>query len=317
MNIVILDAYCCNPGDLNWDGLKQLGEVTVHERTKAYQVIERSHEADILIVNKVNIGEEEMKQLPRLKFVTVLGTGYNSIDVVAARKHGIIVSNAPNYSTESVAQTVFAHLLNVANRTQHYVMQNREGEWSRRSDYCFWNTPLIEVSGKTMGIIGLGNIGMRVATIAHAFGMNVLAVTSKKQEDLPKGITKASMEEMLQTSDVVSLHCPLTEQTERIIQKKTLEQMKRGAILINTGRGPLVDETDVEEALNSGLLAAYCADVMCQEPPQADHPLLKNPHAYVTPHIAWATREARDRLINLTIDNVRAFCEGKPQNVVS
>lgn len=317
MKIVILDAYCCNPGDLNWDGLEQLGEVTVYERTKSHQVTERCHEADVLIVNKVDIGEEEMSQLPKLRFITVLGTGYNSIDVAAAQRHGIIVSNAPNYSTDSVAQTVFAHLLNVANRTQHYVLQNREGEWSRRSDYCFWNTPLIELSGKTMGIVGLGNIGMRVAQIANAFGMNVMAVTSKQQSDLPHGIMKAEMGKMLQTSDIVSLHCPLTKETERIIRKENLSRMKRGAILINTGRGPLVDETDVEEALQSGHLSAYCADVMCQEPPQKDHPLLKNPHAYVTPHIAWATREARDRLISLTIDNVRAFAEGKPQNVVS
>ena len=316
MKIVVLDGHAANPGDLSWAPFEALGELTVYPRTSAAEVIERSKDADALLTNKVVISDDVMAQLPRLKYVGVLATGYNVVDVKAAHQRGIVVTNIPAYSTDSVAQQVFAHLLNVANHVDHYARQNREGRWTDNSDFCYWDTPLIELTGKTLGIVGLGHIGMKVARIARTFGMNVYAVTSKHHADLPDGILKSTLEGMLSASDVVSLHCPLTDDTLHLINAETLKLMKHGAVLINTGRGPLIDEQAVADALNSGLLSAYCADVLSVEPAKADNPLLRCDNAYLTPHIAWATYEARTRLAKIAEGNLRAFIEGKPINVV-
>ena len=317
MNIVILDGYTANPGDLSWDSLKEMGEVTVYERTRREEIAGRAADADIVLTNKVVMDREMMALLPRLKYIGVLATGYNVVDIEAARERDIIVTNVPAYSTESVAQTVFAHLLTVTNRTEHYTQQNRLGRWAENRDFCYWDTELTELAGKTMGIVGLGHIGRRVAEIALAFGMQVKAMTSKKAEELPAGIQKAELQSLLASADVVSLHCPLTEGTRHLIHRETLRLMKPSAILINTGRGPLVDDEALAEALNEGRLRAYCADVVTEEPPKADHPLLHAPNAFITPHIAWATVEARKRLLQTAIGNVEAFVNGHPVNVVS
>jgi len=316
MKIVILDGYTANPGDLSWQELKSLGELTVYDRTKPNETVARAADAHVVLTNKVIISKETMDQLPQLKYIGVLATGYNVVDIQAAHERGIIVTNVPAYSTESVAQMVFAHLLTVTNRTEHYAIQNRNGRWSTNPDFSYSDTELTELAGKTFGVVGLGNIGQRVAQIALAFGMKVKALTSKPAECLPVGITKSSLEELLATSDILSLHCPLTDTTRHLIQADTLRQMKSTAILINTGRGPLVDDQAVANALAKGRLAAFCADVLTEEPPSIDNPLLKQPNAYITPHIAWASKEARIRLLQIATDNVRAFVNGKPQNVV-
>ena len=317
MKIVILDGYTANPGDLSWGSLKEMGEVTVYERTRREEIAGRAADADIVLTNKVVMDREMMALLPRLKYIGVLATGYNVVNIEAARERDIIVTNVPAYSTESVAQTVFAHLLTVTNRTEHYAQQNRLGRWAENRDFCYWDTELTELAGKTMGIVGLGHIGRRVAEIALAFGMQVKAMTSKKAEELPAGIQKAELQSLLASADVVSLHCPLTEGTKHLIHRETLRLMKPSAILINTGRGPLVDDEALAEALNEGRLRAYCADVVTEEPPKADHPLLHAPNAFITPHIAWATVEARKRLLQTAIGNVEAFVNGHPVNVVS
>ena len=316
-HIVILDAHTANPGDLSWDALRQWGKLDVYDRTLPEETIHRAKEADIVLTNKVVIGENEMRQLPRLRYIGVLATGYNVVDVEAARQRGIIVCNVPAYSTESVAQSVFAHLLTITNRTEHYAMQSRQGSWTASPDFCYWDTPLIELAGKTIGIIGLGHIGMRVAQIAQAFLMNVLAMTSKPQQALPAGIRKTNWEEMLPNIDVLTLHCPLTPTTRHLINEDSLLRMKPTAILINTGRGPLVDEQAVAQALLAGRLSAYCADVLEEEPPHEGSPLLGLAHAYITPHIAWATLEARFRLVNTAVSQVEAFLMGRPLNVVN
>ena len=317
MKIVILDGFTANPGDLSWERLAALGELTVYDRTTAQQTIERAAEADIVLTNKVLLRRQEIEQLPKLRYIGVLATGYNVVDIEAACERGIVVTNVPAYSTESVAQMVFAHLLTVTNRTEHYAQQNREGRWTSSPDFSYWDTHLTELAGKTFGIVGLGNIGSRVAAIASAFGMRVMAYTRKEGSQLPPYIKKGTTEEVLAQSDVVSLHCPLTDTTHHLICRDTLKLMKPTAILINTGRGPLVSEEDVAEALNAGSLYAYCADVLSKEPAEASNPLLKCPAAYITPHIAWATEEARRRLVDVAVGNVCAFVDGTPQNVIS
>lgn len=314
MKIVILDGFTANPGDLSWAELEALGQVTVYERTLPSETVARAAEADMVLTNKVIVSKEVMDQLPHLKYIGVLATGYNVVDIEAAHQRGITVTNVPAYSTESVAQMVFAHLLTVTNRTEHYAQENRQGRWSRNADFCYWDFSHMELAGKTFGIVGLGNIGRRVAEIALAFGMKVKAVSSKTT--LPAGIEKVSLEALLATADVLSLHCPLTDSTRHLINADTLAKMKSSAILINTGRGPLVDDQAVADALAEGRLAAFCADVLTQEPPLADNPLLKLPNAFITPHIAWASKEARVRLIQVATSNVRAFLSGTPQNVV-
>ena len=316
MKIVVLDGYTANPGDLSWEGLEPLGEVTVYDRTKPNETVARAAEAEIVITNKVVIGREEMAQLPHLIYIGVLATGYNVVDIAAARERGIIVTNVPAYSTESVAQMVFAHLLTVTNHTERYAIENRQGRWSSNPDFCYYANSITELADKTFGIVGLGNIGQRVAQIAQAFGMKVKAFTSKPAEALPEGIQKADLKELFQTSDIISLHCPLTPDTHHLIKAETIAWMNPEAILINTGRGPLVDDAALAEALKAGRLKAYCADVMTEEPPKADNPLLQVDNAYITPHIAWATKEARQRLLQIAIANVSAFLKGTPQNVI-
>lgn len=317
MKIVILDGYALNPGDLSWEELDKYGNVVVYDRTPADLVQERAADADIAMTNKVVFDAATIAALPNLKCIVVTATGYNIIDTDAATKHGIVVCNAPAYSTASVAQHVFALLLNIANSVDHYAVANRGGAWARSRDFCYIDAPTIELNGKTMGIIGLGNIGSAVALMANAFGMRVIAMTSKEAQHLPAYVTKVTRDELLRQSDVLSLHCPLTAETQNLINADSLLMMKRGAILINTSRGPLVDEMAVRDALDSGQLAAYGADVLGVEPALAHNPLVAHPKAYVTPHIAWATNEARQRLMDITVRNVGAFCEGHPCNVVN
>ena len=317
MKIVVLDSYGMNPGDLSWDALKELGEVTIYDRTSEDEVYLRCSDADIVLTNKVVFDADTIWKLPNLKYIGVLATGYNIVDTVAACDNDIVVTNVPAYSTDSVAQLTFAHILSIANRVEHYAIENRNGRWSNNPDFVYWDTPLIELTGKTLGIVGLGLIGMKVAKMALCFGMDVFAVTSKHRKDLPEGIQKTTLDGLLATSDILSLHCPLKRETREMINATTLAKMKHGAILINTGRGPLVNENDVAEALKSGQLGAYGTDVMCQEPPSADNPLFSAPNFYSTPHIAWATFEARQRLMKTVVDNVKAFIEGKPVNVVN
>lgn len=317
MQIVLLDGYASNPGDLTWEPLKEMGEVTVYDRTQPSEVVERAHDAEIIVTNKVTLTRQTLEQLPNLRLICVLATGYNTIDTLAARDLGITVCNVPAYSTDSVAQMVFAQILNMTNRVAHYARQTREGRWSAAPDFCYWDLPVSELAGKTLGIVGLGHIGAKVASIARDFGMDVFAFTSKNSIDLPDYIQKTTLEGLFGVSDILTLHCPLTPDTHELINARTLVRMKRGALLVNTGRGPLVNEADVAEALASGQLGGYGADVMCSEPPAADNPLFAQPNAFITPHIAWASVEARQRLLYATFDNIRAFQDGHPQNVVN
>lgn len=317
MNIVILDGYAANPGDLSWEAFKSLGSVTYYDRTPLNLVSERIGDAEVIIINKIKVDKKLMDEHPKLKYIGILATGYNTVDVTAAHKRGITVTNIPAYSTNSVTQMVFAHLLTATNHVEHYTHEARQGKWSSCPDFCYWDTPLPELYGKTFAIVGFGHIGSHVAHIAQAFGMNVIAVTSKEQQALPDGITKASMEEALRQADVLSLHCPLTEANHHLINSQSLAMMQAQAILINTGRGPLVDEHAVAKALSSGKLGAYCADVMEEEPPSQDNPLLTAPRAFITPHIGWATHEARGRLLEIAFDNLKSYVQGEPKNVVS
>lgn len=262
MNIVIMDGYASNPGDLNWDALKQLGDVTVYPRTSDAEKVERAKDADIILINKVQMDAETIAQLPRLKYIGVQATGFNVVDIQAAKERGIVVTNIPAYSTDSVAQMTFALILAITNRVEHYTQENRNDRWTYNKDFCYWDTPLMELAGKKMGIMGLGNIGIKVATIARDMGMDVCACTSKNATDLPEWITKVSRDGLLATSDILSLHCPLNDDTYHLINDESIKKMKPSAILINTGRGPLVDEEAVAKALHEGRLAAYGADVM-------------------------------------------------------
>ncbi|MDD5861570.1 MAG: D-2-hydroxyacid dehydrogenase [Prevotella sp.] len=317
MKIVELDSYAANPGDLSWDGLKALGELMLYDYSRPEEVVARAKDADAVLINKVNITDAVMAQLPKLKYIGVLATGFNVVDTAAANRRGIIVTNIPAYSTNSVVQMVFAHLLNATNQVAHYADENRKGRWSKNRDFCYWDTPLVELAGKSIGIVGLGHIGSRVAQLAHDFGMDVSALTSKNATELPEYIRKTTLEGLLSSCDVVTLHCPLTADNKGMINAERLQLMHPGAILINTGRGPLVDEQAVADALEAGTLGAYCADVMTEEPPRADNPLLRQPHAYITPHIAWATKEARQRLLDICVANLKAFEAGQPVNVVN
>lgn len=316
MKIVILDGFSVTQNDLSWSPLQDLGaQVIVYERTRPSETIERCANAEAVLTNKVVISAEVMSALPSLRYIGVLATGYNVVDGEEARRRGIVVTNIPAYSTDSVAQLVFAHLLNVTNSVAHYAAER--AQWPRSKDFMWMDTPLTELAGKTFAVYGLGNIGTAVARIALAFGMRVLAVTSRPQEALPAGIVKASWAQALHEADVLSLHCPLTPETRAMINADTLAAMKPTAILINTGRGPLVDEQAVSTALCENRLAAYCTDVLSTEPPAADNPLLTAPHCYITPHIAWATQEARSRLIRIATGNLQAFIAGNPVNVVN
>lgn len=316
MKITVLDGYGLNPGDLSWEPLARLGELDVYDRTDPADVAERACGADIVITNKTRLDADTILSLPDLKYIGVLATGYNVVDTEAAHRKGVYVTNIPAYSTMSVAQTVFALILAVTNRVEHYSLENRNGRWSRNPDFCYWDTPLTELAEKKIGIVGLGNIGKAVAGIALAFGMKVAAFTSKDASALPEGIEKMDLDSLLAVADIVSLHCPLTPDTTGMINRERLEKMKPSAILINTGRGPLIDEQAVADALREGRLGAFGADVLSAEPPAADNPLLSAPNTYITPHIAWATKEARERLMRIAVRNVEAFIEGRPENLV-
>ena len=323
MKVVILDGFTANPGDLSWDGLKAFGELTVYERTAPEELLERAEGAEVLLTNKVVIDADAMAALPDLCYIGVLATGYNVVDIAEAHRRGIAVTNIPAYSTMSVAQMVFAHLLNITNRVALHAEAVRQGEWQNCKDFSFTKAPLIELEGLTFGIIGLGNIGRQVAKMAQTFGMQVLAVSSKPEEMLRQmGIRKATdYEQLFSETDVVSLHCPLTDETHHLVNREHLALMKPTAILINTGRGPLLDEAAVSEALAAGKLYAAGIDVLTEEPPRNGSPLLlpslqgrAGERLFITPHIAWASRAARRRLIDIATANVDAFIQGKKLN---
>ena len=315
MRIVILDAHTVNPGDLSWHPLEEMGDVMVYERTSRDEVVKRCKGAEIVLTNKVVLDAEILNQLPHLTYIGVLATGYNVVDLEVATRQSITVTNIPAYSTNSVAQMVWAHILNITNRVGHYAEENTKGRWTESKDFCYYDFTHSELAGKTMGIVGMGNTGMATARIAQAFGMNVIAYTSKTE--LPVVMGKASMDEVFKESDIVSLHCPLTAETKGLVNKERLDMMKPTAILINTSRGPVVNEADVAEALNEGKIAAFGADVVSVEPAQKGNPLLTAKNCFLTPHIAWATKEARQRLIDICIENVKAFIAGKAVNVVN
>ena len=315
MKIVILDANTVNPGDLTWKPLEKIGELTIYPRTAANLVVERCKDADVVLTNKVVFDANTINQLSQLKYIGVLATGYNVVDLDAATQHGITVTNIPAYSTDSVAQMVWAHILNITNQVAHYAEDNRNGRWTTCQDFCYYDFTHIELSGKNMGIVGLGNTGMAVARIALAFNMKVLAYTSKKS--LPAGITSVSVDKLFSESDIISLHCPLTPSTHHLVDTTRISLMKNSAILINASRGPVVDDSAVAQALHDKKIAAYGADVLTTEPPKPSNPLLNTPNCYLTPHIAWATIEARTRLIQTAITNIKAFAEGKPINKVN
>ena len=317
MKIVVLDGYGLNPGDLSWDAVSQLGELTVYDRTSSEEVIERSAGAEAILTNKTVITAEIMEALPDLKYIGVLATGYNVVNVGAAREKGIVVTNIPAYSTPSVAQMVFAHILNIAQQVQHHSEEVRKGRWTNNADFCFWDTPLIELREKKMGLVGLGHTGFNTARIAIGFGMQVTAYTSKSSLQLPPEIKKRTLDELFSECDIVSLHCPLTDETKELVNAERLRLMKPTAILINTGRGPLVNEQDLADALNAGKLYAAGLDVLSSEPPKADNPLLTARNCYITPHIAWASLEARTRLMDILVENIKAFQAGKPVNNVA
>lgn len=317
MKIVVLDGYAANPGDLSWDELRTLGECVIYDRTAPEEVLERAAGAEILLTNKVPLSAETMAALPDLKYVGVMATGYNIIDVEAARNRGIVVTNIPAYSTASVAQMVFAHILNITMQVQHHSDEVHQGRWTRNADFCFWDTPLIELHGKKIGIVGLGNTGFATARVAIGFGMEVYAYTSKSPFQLPPEIRKIDLDQLFQECDIISLNCPLTEATRGMVDSRRLHQMKPTAILINTGRGPLVNEQDLADALNDGVIYAAGVDVLSQEPPRADNPLLTARNCFITPHVAWATTAARERLMQILLDNIRGYLDGKVINNVA
>ena len=313
MRITILDGHTTNPGDLSWEPLRALGDCAVHDRTAAAEIVARAADADVVLTNKTPLTRETIAALPRLKCIGVLATGYNVVDVAAARARGIPVCNVPEYGTPNVAQATFALLLELTNRVGRHAELVRAGRWSSCPDFCFWEGELVELSGLTLGVVGYGRIGRAVATIGRAFGMRILAWRRSPGDD-PECVR---LDRLLRESDVVSLHCPLTAETERLVNAATLATMKPTAFLVNTARGALVDELALAAALDAGRLGGAALDVLAVEPPAASNPLLAARNCLITPHIAWATREARRRLIEITADNVRAFATGTPRNVVN
>ncbi|MGN0183534.1 MAG: D-2-hydroxyacid dehydrogenase [Aristaeellaceae bacterium] len=312
MKIVVLDGYAANPGDLSWAPLEALGELTVYDRTPADQIAARIADAELVLTNKAVLSRELIAGAKKLKYIGVLATGYNVVDVAAAKELGVVVTNIPAYSTDSVAQLVFALLLEICHNVGHHSQAVHAGRWSANRDFCFWDTPLIELAGKTMGIVGYGRIGHKVAEIARCFGMNVIAWTRT-----PRDPECVSLDELLARSDVISLHCPLFPETKNLINRDTIAKMKDGVILINTSRGPVVNDADLRAALESGKVYAAGADVSTVEPIPADSPLLGAKNMFLTPHIAWATFEARERLMDIAVKNVQAFLSGAPINTVN
>jgi glycerate dehydrogenase len=318
MKIVVLDGYTLNPGDLSWSDLLNLGDVVLYDRTPGDKIIERSIDAEVLITNKTPLSEEIINSLPKLKYIGVLATGYNVVDITAAKRNNIIVTNVPSYSTLSVAQLTFALLLELCHHVQRHNDSVMEGKWVQSHDFSYSDFPLIELSGKSFGIIGFGNIGKKVADIATVFGMNIIAA-SRHQNDQSsrKNFRWAEINEVLEQADVVSLHCPLLPETKGLINAVSLKRMKKSAYLLNTSRGPVIVEQDLADALNNGIIAGAGIDVLSIEPPEKNNPLFKAKNCLITPHIAWATKEARIRLMNVAVNNLAAFIKGKPINVVS
>ncbi|MDR1727095.1 MAG: D-2-hydroxyacid dehydrogenase [Acidobacteriota bacterium] len=322
MDIVILDGYTSNPGDLSWDALRKHGALTVYDHTPAELTVERARDAEVVISNKTVLGAAQLDRLPKLRYIGLLSTGYDAVDLDAARRHGVAVANIPAYSTPSVAQLVFALLLELTSHVAAHGASVRAGEWERSRDFCYWKHPLVELAGKTMGVVGFGSIGREVAKIAGAFGMEVLACRRPQPGAQPGGDASAgavrltSLEGVLSGSDVVSLHCPLFPETTGLIDRDAIALMKPGALLVNTARGGVIDERDVADALADGRLGGAGLDVLSTEPPRPDNPLLKAPNCVITPHIAWATREARTRLLRVLEENLAAFLAGRPQNLV-
>lgn len=313
--IVILDGYTLNPGDLGWEGFEAFGDVTIYDRTEQQQILSRIGSADIVITNKTPLDAQTIAMAPNLKYIGVLATGYNVVDIEAARRRGVVVTNIPTYGTDAVAQFAFAMLLEIAHHVQHHSDAVKEGRWTNHQDFCFWDYPLIELAGKTMGIIGYGRIGQATARIARAFGMQVIAYDVSQQSG--NSDVYVDLDTLLGSSDVISLHCPLFESTRGIINKDSIARMKDGVILLNNSRGPLVVEQDLADALNSGKVYAAGLDVVSEEPIKADNPLLSAKNCLITPHISWAPKESRQRLMNIAVENLKAFLEGKPQHVVS
>jgi glycerate dehydrogenase len=315
--IVVLDGYALNPGDLSWDELHALGEVTIHPRTEPGAVMERAAGAEIVLTNKAALPAAVLRQLPALRYVGVLATGYNCVDVRAAQELGIAVTNVPTYGTASVAQLTFALLLELCHNVKLHSDAVRAGEWARSKDWSFWVTPLIELAGKTMGIVGFGRIGRQVAAVASSLGMRVIACDPAQGGAMPDGVRRVSLEDLLREADVVSLHCPLTAENEGLIDARRLALMKPSAFLLNTSRGQLVNERDLSDALHNGGIAGAALDVLPVEPPSPDNPLFSAPNCLITPHLAWATKEARTRLLAAAVQNVQAFLNGTPQNIVT
>lgn len=318
MKIVVLDGYTENPGDLSWEGLEALGELTVYDRTPKELVQERIGDADAIYVNKVVISREILEKCPNLRFIGMLATGYNVVDVEAAKERGVVVCNIPNYGTDAVGQFAIALLLEICHHVQHHSTAVHEGRWAENPDWCFWDYPLIELAGKTMGIIGFGRIGQCTARIAQALGMKILAYDAFKNPDLISETCQyAELDTLLANADVISLHCPLFPDTEGIINKDTISKMKDGVIILNNSRGPLIVEQDLADALTSGKVYAAGLDVVSTEPIKADNPLLNAPNCLITPHISWAPKESRQRLMDIAVNNLKQFVAGVPVNVVN
>ena len=318
MKIVILDGYTLNPGDLSWDEMKKFGDVMVYDRSPPDTVVERAADAEIIFTNKTPLGEDILNQLPSLKFIGVLATGYNVVNTEVAKSKGVIVANVPGYGTASVAQMTFALLLELCHHVQHHSDTVMDGKWVRSADWCYWDYPLIELAGKTMGIIGFGRIGQQVAGIATAFGMNIIGNARTRTDQAHRtNFRWADVPELMEQSDVVSIHCPLFPETKGMINKNSLQLMKKSAFLLNTSRGPLIVDQDLADALNNGGIAGVGIDVLSAEPPPKDNPLFTAKNCIITPHIAWATKEARERLMQIAVSNLSAFLDGSPVNVVN
>ena len=320
MKIVVLDGYALNPGDLSWEGLQKLGEVAVYDRTgnDASLIIQRSEGAEVILTNKTPLSADTIEALAQLKYIGVLATGFNVVDIEAAKERGIYVTNIPSYGTDSVAQMAFAHILNFCHHITEHSQTVTRGDWAQSTDFCYWNFPLIELFGKVMGIIGFGRIGRKVGEIAHTFGMKVLAYDVYHGNPPSwEGFEWVDIDDLLERSDVVSLNCALTEENQGLINRESLKRMKKSSFLVNVSRGPLVVDADLAEALKNGEIAGAGIDVLGTEPPAADNPLYQAPNISITPHIAWATLEARSRLMNTAIENVEAFIDGNPTNVIN
>ncbi len=317
MKLVVLDGYTLNPGDIGWDKLEKFGNLTVYDRTNTGEVLDRIRDADIVFTNKTYVSREAIYSAPNLKYIGVLATGYNSVDIQAAKERNIPVTNVPSYGTEAVAQFAIGLLLEVCHQIGHHNRVVHEGKWEACPDYCFWDYPMIELSGKTMGIIGLGRIGTCTGRIAKAMGMNVITSTKELSPEGEKIARRVSLDELLKDSDVIMLHCPLTPETREMINKETIGKMKDGVILVNNSRGQLIAEQDLADALNSGKIYFAAVDVISEEPIKSENPLLKAKNCIITPHISWTPKESRMRLISIASENLEQFLSGHPVNVVN